>query len=180
MHEAEAETLLARIRWPNTIHCPCCGDNSGYALNIRNIQRPRYKCRKCRRQFSVTKGTILEGVRAPLSCWVATVQWACNQDASIKRPCDLCSRVGVGTRAADNAITRLMYAQCREPLRGLILANNPRNAGITERLSRQLCLSGLNWQHVMTALMRTSPPNATVREPRPMPEEQKQPEPALR
>jgi len=160
MYELEAEALLARLRWPETIQCPCCGHDSGYTLNIRNVQRRRYKCKKCRRQFSVTKGTILEGVRAPLSCWVATVKWACAQGTTAQRPCDLCERVGVGPRAADNAITRLFYAQNRDPLRSLILANSPSKMCITKALTERLCLQGLNWEHVLTALLQTSPPNA--------------------
>jgi hypothetical protein len=84
--EAEAYRLLERLRWggaPRT--CPHCGATGPcYFLSPRTgeVRRTRtggssarrvWKCGRCRRQFSVLTGTVLEGTRVPLRIWIGAV-----------------------------------------------------------------------------------------------------------
>src|ERR1700693_979148 len=54
---------LARMRWPNGVFCPRqgCGEMNPIFLETRGI----WKCRGCRKQFSVKVGTVMED--SPLS-----------------------------------------------------------------------------------------------------------------
>ena len=52
-------------RWPNGFRCPGCGDHGSYPLATRD----QLQCRACRRQTSVTAGTVLDRTRQPLPLW---------------------------------------------------------------------------------------------------------------
>lgn len=79
--EAAAWELVERMRWPDGPICPHCGDrNRAYFLKPRNgtrttrtgkaTYRRLWKCKACRRQFSVLVGTIFERSQVPLSKWL--------------------------------------------------------------------------------------------------------------
>ena len=58
---------LARHRWgPTGFVCPHCAHP--HACRIRTRPRVR-QCRRCRRQTSITAGTLLHGTHLPLACW---------------------------------------------------------------------------------------------------------------
>ena len=72
----DAETLCARLRWPGgqPDACPRCG--SGRLSAAGGQQATRWRCRACRRYFSVTDGTVLQGTRIGLESWVrAAKSW---------------------------------------------------------------------------------------------------------
>ena len=53
---------LVACRWPNGFRCPGCGDHGSYLLVTRDL----LQWRACRRQTSVTAGTVLDRTRPPL------------------------------------------------------------------------------------------------------------------
>jgi transposase-like protein len=64
MTEEEARTILAQIRWSATEGapvCPVCGSLDHYTLKTR----PVWKCKACKKQFSVTSGTIFASRKMP-------------------------------------------------------------------------------------------------------------------
>ena len=69
-HET-AEAWFVKERWPNGVCCPKCG-----SLNIqeRKTRKPQpYRCRDCRRDFSVKTDTLLHS--SPLGCqtWLIAI-----------------------------------------------------------------------------------------------------------
>lgn len=87
-HNAARE-LLERIRWPNGSVCPHCGviDNA-YKLTAkpdskRSVREGVYKCADCRKQFTVTIGTIFEGSRIGLHKWLIAVYLMCSSKKGI-------------------------------------------------------------------------------------------------
>lgn len=56
---------LARSRWPEGFRCPACGSTLAYLLRRRRL----WQCQACRRQTSVTAGTVLHRTRQPLRRW---------------------------------------------------------------------------------------------------------------
>jgi len=80
--EADAWIYLERLRWNGEPVCPHCGVIGGhYFLTPKNgisrttsrgtqSQRRTWKCKDCRRQFSVTTGTVMHGSHIPLRTWV--------------------------------------------------------------------------------------------------------------
>ena len=60
---------VAAMRWPDGPHCPdCLGDDAKNPYYLKT--QKRWKCRSCRRQFSVKVGTIFEDSPIPLQKWL--------------------------------------------------------------------------------------------------------------
>jgi transposase-like protein len=57
---------VAAMRWPNGVECPACLTKEPYYLKAQK----RWKCRECRRQFSVKLGTIFEDSPISLTKWL--------------------------------------------------------------------------------------------------------------
>ena len=69
--DAAAERWFVKTRWPEGIHCPCCG-----SLNIqeRETRKPQpYRCRDCRKDFSVKLGTLMEGSKLGFQTWAMAI-----------------------------------------------------------------------------------------------------------
>ena len=66
----KAREHLEAIRWPDGPICPHCGvlDNAA-ELNGKAHRPGVYKCRDCRKQFTVTVGTVFERSKVPLNKW---------------------------------------------------------------------------------------------------------------
>ncbi len=64
-----ARAMIESIRWPNGPVCGHCGEES----RRYNTKRPgRYRCGNpdCRKDFSVTTGTVMELSHIPLNKWM--------------------------------------------------------------------------------------------------------------
>jgi transposase-like protein len=57
---------VAKMRWPNGVECPACSAKEPYWIKTQK----RWKCRDCRRQFSVKLGTIFEDSPISLQKWL--------------------------------------------------------------------------------------------------------------
>lgn len=70
----KARKHLESIRWPNGPICPHCGviDNAA-ELKGKSTRPGVYKCRDCRKPFSVTVGTVFERSHISLSKWLLAV-----------------------------------------------------------------------------------------------------------
>ena len=67
----KARAHLEAIRWPNGPICPHCGDvDHATKLDGKSTRPGVYKCKSCRKPFSVTVGTLFERSKIPLSKWV--------------------------------------------------------------------------------------------------------------
>ena len=65
--EDAVERMFIEARWPNGVACFECG-----SLNIqeRPTRKPQpFRCRDCRKDFSVKTGTVMQGSNLPLSKW---------------------------------------------------------------------------------------------------------------
>lgn len=61
-----ALAFVANLRWPNGPTCPKCEGTNIAFLETRKL----WKCRACKKQFSVKVGTIFEDSPIPLSKWL--------------------------------------------------------------------------------------------------------------
>lgn len=64
--ETACAAFLARRRWPRGFVCPDCGGRKAVELKSRAWTR---QCTACRRQTSVTAGTVLHRTKLPLTVW---------------------------------------------------------------------------------------------------------------
>ena len=67
--EAVCRDFLAGLRWPNGVICPFCGSEKVGHIATRSL----WRCKDCRKQFSVKKGTIFEDSPIPLSKWLPAI-----------------------------------------------------------------------------------------------------------
>lgn len=88
--ETEARKYLESIRWPNGPVCPHCGVEGGhYAIKAKTegsktAARPGlYKCADCRKNFSVTVGTVFERSKIPLTKWLMAAYLMCSSKKGI-------------------------------------------------------------------------------------------------
>lgn len=72
--EAACREYLVRLRWPDGFRCPNCGHDR--ASVVREIL---FQCARCRRQTSVTAGTIFQDIRKPLSMWFRAMWYVTSQ-----------------------------------------------------------------------------------------------------
>lgn len=79
--EKDCRAYLEHIRWPDGPVCPRCGAGDPYRITRRtrtkNKVQSLYKCKECKRQYTVTVGTIFEGSKIPLRKWFAAVYIMC-------------------------------------------------------------------------------------------------------
>ena len=62
-----AEQWFIKNRWPNGVHCLACG-----SVNVqeRSTRKPQpYRCRDCRKDFSVRIGTLMQGSNLGFQVW---------------------------------------------------------------------------------------------------------------
>ncbi len=69
--ETSCREYLENIRWGGEPECPHCGSktNEHYKLKVKGHFNGLYKCKDCRKRFTVTVGTMFEGSHAPLRKW---------------------------------------------------------------------------------------------------------------
>ena len=69
--DAAAERWFTKVRWPNGAYCPHCG-----SVNVQDGTAHKtmpYRCRDCRKWFSVKTGTVMQSSKLGLQVWaVAT------------------------------------------------------------------------------------------------------------
>ena len=65
--EEKAEAWFIAQRWPDGPTCPFCDSDQ---VSPRPTRKPQpFRCRACRKDFSVTTGTLLHRTHLPLSKW---------------------------------------------------------------------------------------------------------------
>jgi transposase-like protein len=81
MKDAEVETTFRSIRWHETKGepvCPHCGGVDAY--DCRRLKgAPRFRCRACVKDFSITSGTLFASAKLPLRCYLAAIAIFCNE-----------------------------------------------------------------------------------------------------
>jgi transposase-like protein len=81
MTDAEAEVMFCNVRWPLTdgkAVCPECGGADAYDCRRPN-GAPRFRCRACKKDFSVTSGTLFASHKLPLKAYLAAIAIFCNE-----------------------------------------------------------------------------------------------------
>jgi transposase-like protein len=67
---------IAKLRWPKGFICPSCGINTDKASLM---ERGLFLCRECKRQTSITAGTLFHGSHKPLRTWFLAMWFVTSQ-----------------------------------------------------------------------------------------------------
>jgi transposase-like protein len=81
MKDGDAEMMLRRIRWADTDGAPVCPHCGGVdAYDCRRLKgAPRFRCRACVKDFTITSGTLFASHKLPLRCYLAAIAIFCNE-----------------------------------------------------------------------------------------------------
>jgi transposase-like protein len=103
--EAQCEAALEKTRWPNGFVCPECG-GSKHSLVHRDGEK-LWQCSACRKQTSLTAGTIFESTRLPLRLWFLGI-YHLSQPKNNVSALELKRLLGVNYKAAWRMKHKLM------------------------------------------------------------------------
>ncbi|MBI1985394.1 MAG: IS1595 family transposase, partial [Rhodospirillales bacterium] len=79
-----ARKHLEALRWADGRYCPHCGETQHTAFVRGRKHRPGlYYCNSCKKQFTVTVGTIFERSKVPLNKWVLAFHLMCSSKKGI-------------------------------------------------------------------------------------------------
>src|SRR3954451_9384056 len=131
--EADAYRLLEDLRWTSGLPvCPHCGSmDEHYFLKPKDgtgerktrtgalSQRRVWKCRDCRKQFSVLTGTIFHGTKIPLQAWLMVIFEMCSDKNGISAR-EVERKYELTPKSAWFMLHRIREAMKLEPLAGLL------------------------------------------------------------
>lgn len=131
-----ARDYLEAQRWPEGPECPHCGlvgeaykitpkprpveveyqtKSELKAKRTRSTRKGLWKCKGCRKPFTVTVGTIFEDSHIPLNKWVIAVHLLCSSKKGMSAH-QLHRMLGVTYKSAWFMAHRIRYGMSQEPL----------------------------------------------------------------
>lgn len=122
LNEDQAREYLEHLRWPDGPICPHCGGDQITKLNGKAHRVGVFKCRDnaCRKQFSVTVGTIFHRSHIPLRKWIMGFHLICASKKGISA-LQLQRMLGFKSyKTAWHMAHRVRYAMQNEPLRTML------------------------------------------------------------
>jgi transposase-like protein len=105
-----AATFVAGLRWPTGPVCPRCGSRAHAFVRTRRV----WKCKRCKRQFSVKVGTIFEDSPLGLDRWLALVWLLAHSKKRISTH-TLARELGVSQKTAWFMLHRIRLAMRTRP-----------------------------------------------------------------
>src|SRR5215212_11684850 len=81
MSDEEAERVFIRLRWSDNggnAYCPHCGCATVYVAR-RGNGAPRWRCKACRKDFSITSGTLFASHKMPLRSYLMAIVIFANE-----------------------------------------------------------------------------------------------------
>ena len=125
MTEDEARETLEAIRWNGQPVCPHCDGKEAYKLTPKGDTKTKvrngvYKCKSCRKQFTVTVGTVMERSRIKIADWLMAFYLMCSSKKGISAH-QLHRTLGVSYETAWFMAHRIRYAMMQEPLSSALM-----------------------------------------------------------
>lgn len=100
-----ATEFVAQLRWPDGPVCPQCGEREHYYLAKRRV----WKCKACKKQFSVKQGSIFEDSAIPLDKWLLSIWLIANSKNGVSSH-ELGRSVGISQKSAWFVLHRIRLA----------------------------------------------------------------------
>src|SRR4051795_6694075 len=119
--EAACREALFAMRWREGLTCPACGGRGFCRLRTRKV----FQCNRCKRQLSLTAGTVFQDTKLPLVTWFAAIYHLAQGENGISSV-ELGRRLGVKQATAWLMKHKLMRAMAERE------AGKPRLEGRVE------------------------------------------------
>ena len=125
---------LTKLRWPSGFVCPECRGKVGWV-----DRRHRWTCQDCRRQTTVTAGTIFDGTHLPLRVWFRAV-WLVTSQKSGASALGLQRVLGLGSYETAwswlHKLRRAMVRPGRDQLKGTVEVDEAFIGGVSPEPGR--------------------------------------------
>jgi hypothetical protein len=103
--EEACREALSQMRWREGLTCPACGGSSFCRLRTRKV----FQRNRCKKQLSLTAGTVFQDSKLPLTVWLAAVYQLTQAKGGISS-IELARRLGVRQPTAWLVKHKLMRA----------------------------------------------------------------------
>jgi transposase-like protein len=137
---AAATEYLESVRWPDGPVCPHCGESDRRPYRLEKSKRRLWKCAACRKQFTVTVGTVFHGSHIPLNKWLAAFYLMCSSKKGISAH-QLHRTLNITYKSAWFLCHRIRYAMQQPPfqarLTGVVEADETYVGGRVRRRNRR-------------------------------------------
>lgn len=125
LNEDEAREMLEQIRWNGTPVCPHCKSTEAYKLTPKgntktSVRKGVYACKACKKQFTVTVGTIFEGSRIKIADWLMGFYLVASSKKGFSAH-QLHRTLGVTYKTAWFMAHRIRFAMTQEPLSSMLM-----------------------------------------------------------
>ena len=113
----KARAFLEKLRWPKGAICPRCQSDSVHKIAAnpkKKIRAGLYFCGGCRKEFTVTVGTIMESSHIPLGKWIAAMFLMCASKKAISSH-QLHRMLGITYKSAWFMSHRIRHAMSENP-----------------------------------------------------------------
>ena len=117
--EDQAREYIEQLRWPNGPVCPHCQSTKAYKLKGAATRPGVHKCATCRKQSTVTVGTIFHRSHISLKCWVYAFHVVCSSKKGISAH-QLHRTLGITYKSAWFLAHRIRHALSQYPVSTLI------------------------------------------------------------
>jgi len=107
--EKSARIYLEKIVWNDSPFCPYCGDNSITTLKKEGY----YRCRSCRKDFTVRVGTMMHKSKIPIRKWFMALYLVCTARKGISS-LQLSKELGITQKSAWFLLHRIREASASE------------------------------------------------------------------
>lgn len=132
--EEDCLDYISKLRWPQGFVCPSCGISEE---NPSIMGRGLFLCRKCKRQTSVTAGTLFHQAHKPLRIWFLAIWFVTSQKNGVSA---LGLKRVLGLGSYDTAWTwmhklrRAMVRQGRGLLTGIVEVDETYVGGVGKKI----------------------------------------------
>lgn len=100
-----ATEFVASLRWPGGPECPACGGKEHSYVSTRRL----WKCKDCKRPFSVKVGTIFEDSPIKLDVWLAAIWLVANSKNGVSSH-EMARSLGITQKSAWFVLHRIRLA----------------------------------------------------------------------
>ena len=144
--EAACREALFSMRWREGLTCPACGHRGFCQLRTRKV----FQCNRCKKQLSLTAGTVFQDTKLPLTAWFAAIYHLTQAKNGISS-IELARRLGVRQPTAWLVKHKLMRAMAARE------AAKPKLAGRVEMDDAYLggCLAARRPWHARSRASRS-------------------------
>jgi transposase-like protein len=120
--EDQAREILEKLRWPKGIECPHCKSQNVVRINGKadKVRDGLLRCKDCRKQFTVTVGTVMHRSHITLRQWVQAFFSMCSHKKGVSS-LQLQRNLGLHSyRSAWHLTHRIRSAMREDPLASLL------------------------------------------------------------